>query len=331
MKDLFIEELVPIIDKADEIVILPHVDPDGDALGSALALALALKSQNKTVNVYLEENVSNTYSFLPGLELVLLYDWKSELRCKKPELIIVLDTGDLERLGKRIEIFNQSENTINIDHHMTNTRFARYNVVNAKMAAVGEGIQELITKLRVKINKDIATCLYVSISTDTGGFRFSNTTADTHKKVADLINSGVDVSNISQNIFESTSKNKLYLLGNVISNMELYQEDKIAVSVIDMTVMENLGISKDDDNGMANVLRGIKSVEVAAIIKEREHNEYKISLRSKNFVNVAEIAAMYGGGGHARASGFTVRATLKEIKEKLIHILREKVKHGRGN
>jgi len=217
-------EIISLITKANKIAILPHVSADGDALGSSLALALALNTLNKKPIIYFEEDIPSIYGFLPGREFVRIYDEKPD----KYELVIALDTGDLQRLGKRVEIFNDADMTVNIDHHPTNTYFAQLNLVNTNSAAVGEMIYRLLKKMEINLDRDMATCLYVAIATDTGGFRYGNTTTVTHQITADLINNGVDVSYISQTVFETVSLPKVKLMGKAIENLELFENGKLA-------------------------------------------------------------------------------------------------------
>ncbi|HOQ36444.1 MAG TPA: bifunctional oligoribonuclease/PAP phosphatase NrnA [Acetivibrio sp.] len=311
--------IIKLINEAERIAILPHVSADGDALGSSLALAIALRTMDKVVTVYLEEEIPSIYSFLPGRESAQVYGEKPD----KYELVLALDTGDLERLGRRIAIFEEADKTVNIDHHTTNTEFARLNLVKVSSSAVGEIIYQLIKMMGIALDKDMATCLYVAIATDTGGFRYSNTTPITHQISADLINNGVDVANISQLVFETTSLPKVKLMGKAIDNMELLENGKLAFIYITDEMLKSIGAVEEDCDGLVNIGRNIEGVEVSILIRQRGDDEYKINFRSKSYVDVSSIANRHSGGGHVRAAGCTVKGDINEIKNALIKEIRE--------
>ncbi|HOM01215.1 MAG TPA: bifunctional oligoribonuclease/PAP phosphatase NrnA [Acetivibrio sp.] len=312
-------EIISLIEKADKIAILPHVSADGDALGSSLALALALNILNKKPVIYFEEEMPSIYGFLPGKELSRIYEGKPD----KYELVIALDTGDLDRLGKRVEIFNNAGITVNIDHHPTNTEFAGVNFVDTNASAVGEIIYRLLTMMKIGLDKDMATCLYVAIATDTGGFRYSNTTPDTHKITADLINNGVDVSYISQTVFDTLSLQKVKLMGKAIENLELFENGKLAVIKITDDLLKSVGAKEEDCEGIVNIGRNIEGVEVAVVIRQRASGELKVNFRSKDYVDVSVIANRHSGGGHKRAAGCTVKGDINDVKEMLVKEISE--------
>jgi len=313
------KEIIKAIEKAERIAVLPHVFADGDALGSSIALALALRKMGKQVRVYIEEEIQHTFDFLPGKELIEVFDGQAE----GLDLVLILDTGDLARLGRRVEIFNKIENTINIDHHTTNTEFASINLVKSSAAAVGEIIYQLLKSMGMEIDQDISTCLYVAIATDTGGFRYSNTTALTHQITADLINSGVDVSKVSQLVFETVPYKKVKLMGLAIDAIEIFEDGKMAFITITDEMMKKTDASEEDCDGLVNIARNIEGVEVAILIRQRSDDEFKINFRSQNYVDVSAIARKYSGGGHMKAAGCTLKGNLEDIKQMLYRDMRE--------
>lgn len=322
---MILNKIISLIKEARKIVILPHINADGDATGSSMALALALKKLDKQVTVILEEEAAKVYSFLPDIVKAKVY--KGELQ--NFDVAIALDTGDLERLGERVEVFNSAPVTINIDHHHTNSEFAFYNYINRGSSATGEIIYQLIKMLGLNLDNDIATCLYVAISTDTGGFRYSNTTSLTHQITADLINNGVNVAELSQRLFDNTSIQKVKLIGIAIKNLELFENNKVSFITITDEDIKNAGAKDEDCDGIVNLGRNIDSVEVAAMIRQKTNGEIKVNLRSKALVDVASIADMYGGGGHKKAAGCTIEnkqiqevksLLLKDIKDALIQL-----------
>ena len=313
------KEIIKAIEGAERIAILPHVFADGDALGSSIALALALRKMEKQVKVYIEEEIPRTFDFLPGKEFIEVFKGQIE----DFDLILILDTGDLARLGKRVDIFNNKGYTINIDHHTTNTEFAAINHVDTNAAAVGEIIYQLIKSLGISIDQNIATCLYVAIATDTGGFRYSNTTALTHQITADLINNGVDVSKISQIVFETLPYKKVKLMGLAIDTIEISENGKLAFITVTDEMLKKTNASDEDCDGLVNIARNIEGVEVAVLVRQRSKDEFKVNFRSQNYVDVSAIARKYSGGGHMKAAGCTINGNMEEIKQMLKKDIKE--------
>ncbi len=314
-------KIIKLISEAGGVAIFPHVSADGDAIGSALALALALKNAGKQVIVYLEEEIPAAYSFLPGTELAGFAI--EDVRDMDMDVNVALDTGDVGRLGTRAEMFFKAPCTVNIDHHVTNTRFAHLNFVDETSAATGEIIFLLLKKLKLELDKNIAECLYTAISTDTGGFKYGNTTAGTHKIAAELLSTGIDIAGLSQRIFDNTTFSKLKLTKRAIEALELYEDSKLAVTVLSLEDIRAAGAKDEDCDGIVNLGRSIEGVEVSILVKEKNSEEVRINLRSKTYVDVSEIAASFGGGGHKRAAGCTVKGSLEEVKKKLIDAVKK--------
>ncbi|TYQ13044.1 UNVERIFIED_CONTAM: phosphoesterase RecJ-like protein [Acetivibrio alkalicellulosi] len=311
--------IICVINKAESIAVLPHISIDGDALGSSLAIAYAIKKLGKKVKVYTEENIPLSYSFLPGKDFVTVYDGNAD----KFDLVLALDTGDIDRLGKRVEIFNGGSTTVNIDHHATNTEFAEINFVKTGSSATGEIIYQLIKMMGLSLCKEMATCIYVAITTDTGGFRYSNTTSITHQIVADLINNGVDVAAISQLLFETISLSKVKLMGMAIDTLEMLESGRVAFITITDTMLINAGAKEEECDGIVNIGRNIRDVEVAVVVRQNDENQFKINLRSKKYVDVSIIANKLGGGGHKKAAGCIVKGDMDGVKEMIIREIRE--------
>ena len=339
-----LHDIISALKKSKSIIILPHISADGDALGSGLALALALKRQNrgngKDIKLYIEEAIPRMYSFLPDREIVEVYSDKHRTPVKNAdnnitdvyETVIAIDTGDMERLGKRAEIFNNAELKINIDHHATNTLFGNINYVNEEASATGEIIYQLIKMMGSDIDRDIALCLYVAITTDTGGFRYSNTTPLTHLITSDLIGYGINIADVSFRVFDSISEGKLKLMGMAINSLELYEQKKIAFITVTEKMIEEAGAVEEESEGLVNLGRNINTVEVAALFKLKPNDEIKISMRSNSYIDVSKIASRYNGGGHKKAAGCTIMGNLNDVRnlilKELIEALEEKANKG---
>jgi len=330
--DTDISGIAAMLEKYGEIVIFPHISIDGDGLGSSLAFGLALEKKNKSVRICLDEEIPCLFEFLPGRHLIELFDNSKGLADVKKNAhpspscaMIALDTGDTERLGKRADMFGKCPVTLNIDHHATNTKYALYNYVRPDASAAGEIVYDIIREMGVDVDEDMATCLYVAIATDTGGFRFSNTTPAAHRIAADLIGAGVDVALVSQQVFDSISYEKLKLLGMAANSLELLEDRKIAVMVITDGMMQCAGAKEEDSEGIINFARNIRGVEAAILLRELSGGEVRVNLRSNFHADVSEIARKYMGGGHKRAAGCTVKGSLEEIKHELVREIKKQL------
>lgn len=319
---MLLNKIILTIKEAKKIAILPHINMDGDALGSCLAMTLALKKLGKDVVVLFEEDIPHTYNFLPGKQLGKVYDDSLKGR-EKYDVVISIDSSDIERLGKRVEVFKSSPITINIDHHGTNTEFAFYNHVEAGAAAAGEIIYRVIKMMGVDMDIDIATCLYVAIVTDTGSFKYSNTKAISHIIVAELIDTGVDVADLSVRIFDNMKLEKLRLMGKAVENIEFFENGKIGLIFLDSQLLNLVGATDEDCDGIVSMLRNIEGVEVAVLARQKKDGLIKVSLRSKLYADVASVAGLFKGGGHTRAAGFSFQGNFGDIKEALLKDIRE--------
>jgi phosphoesterase RecJ-like protein len=269
----------------------------------------------------MEEEIVSIYKFLPGIEMAMFISEADEAM----DLNIALDTGDVNRLASRSDAFFRAPGTINIDHHITNTKFAMLNYVDANSASTGEIVFLLIKELGIKIDKDIAACLYTAIATDTGGFKYGNTTPQTHTITAELLATGIDVADISQRVFDNTTFAKLQLTKKAIELLELHGDNRVAVVSLTIKDFSETGAKEEDCDGIVNIGRSIEGVEVSILMKEKENGEIKVNFRSKTYVDVSEIASAFSGGGHKRAAGCTVTGNINDIKIKILDTVKQKL------
>ena len=307
--------------KSDSIAIVSHENPDGDCIGSMLALYLALKKKGKNVRMFLKNNVPKNLRFLPAAEKIEVVDRIDE----KFDVLVLLDTGELKRTGIE-NIENCYSKLINIDHHITSEGIGDLFYINSSSAATGEIIYQIVKLMGIDNDKEIATCLYTSIFTDTGGFKYSNTTSITHQIAGDLINTGIDFVYIVNKVFDEMSLSKFNLLRDVLQTLELLEGNKIAFLTVTREMLIKNGASRDETENLINFARNIEDVEVAAIFIEEE-DKIKVSLRSKYYIDCAQVAKEFGGGGHVRAAGFTSRNfSLDALKENLVKRLKSDVR-----
>ena len=315
-----IEALLELIAPRQTFLVTSHARPDGDALGSALGLMHLLDGMGKQVTVAFDDPIPAIYSWLPGVERI-----QRVLSCT-PDAAIVLECDRVERTGFKIQAFTTMEAglTINIDHHLSGRPFADFNWIDPGACAVGAMIYDLAVASGAKITPAMATCLYTAVLTDTGAFTYPSTTASTFALAEHLVESGADPSAIARKVYSSNRAAKIRALSVALANLQI--EHGIAWAWITVDQMEQAGAVVEDCEGIVNYLIGIEEVEVAVFFRELEADpahgsaagQFRLSLRSKGKVDVAEVAARFGGGGHRDASGCTVEGPLETAVSRLM-------------
>lgn len=310
MSDL--SEIASALARSKTILVSVHKSPDGDALGSQLALMHALERLGKSVAGQNLDPVPETYRFLPGSDSIRTVTAVEG----SYDVAVVLDS-DPPRTG----LFDNAcpaEICINIDHHVTNPLQWPLSWLDADASATGEMIYELIQKLRVQIDPAIALCLYTAIFTDTGSFRYSNTTAKSMRIAAEMIDKGADPWVVTENVYESFAYRRLKLLGGVLEGMERSEDGRIAWVVVTEDLFRRNGATAEDTDQFVNFVRSVKGVEVAVLFRQTGENQYKISLRSKGRIDLTRLAQALGGGGHRNAAGGNIQGSLIDVKNKVI-------------
>lgn len=316
--DKEIEQGIDLILKSKNIYIASHVQPDGDNLGSCLALGLALKKIKKNVFILKVDEIPSDFLFLPGIDMIEDFNNKDEV-----DLFIALDCGDEGRLGKNKNLINLANNIVNIDHHISNTNFGNVNIVDDKASATCELVYELINRMNIEIDKDIATSIYTGISTDTGSFMYDSTSSRTHEIAAELIKLDIDKNNININLYQNRSLNRTNLFINVLGTLDMYCDNQLAIVEVTNKMLEGTNTIMDDTEGIISFVRDIDTVEVALILKEKTPNQIKASIRSKRFVDVSEISLKFNGGGHKRAAGCTINEPIEIARDLLLNEIKK--------
>ncbi|MEW8955465.1 bifunctional oligoribonuclease/PAP phosphatase NrnA [Clostridium sp.] len=313
------KDVVELIDNSENIAITYHASPDGDALGSALALLRALKKSKKNAYIISKDVISKNFNFL-GYEEYIKGDVVEV--AKDTQCLITVDCGNVERLSGNFDFSNRSYKIINIDHHLSNDKFGDINYVDTNAAATAEIIFRLIKEMNVELDKDIAMCLYTSLLTDTGVFKHSGTSKNTHYIAGELIDTGIDFTNIHRALFENKPYEKIKLYGKAIESMKLLMDNKVCVINITEKMFKDLGIEGSvDTSDILHFGSEVDTAEVVVLLKEAEEG-IKISLRAKNYFDVREVAESFGGGGHTKASGCMIKGlTIKEAEEKILHAI----------
>jgi phosphoesterase RecJ-like protein len=303
--EISLDGAIELLNQADNLVITGHIHPDGDCLGSILALYEYLESAGKNVQILLNDNVPSLYAFLPGSQ---------DIRRPGPspvhaDLLVVLDTSDAERIAAVKSVVQAP--ILNVDHHVSNTRFADYWYIDKHAAATGEIILQLLRQVKAPLTADMAVNLYTAIATDCGFFRYANTTSDTLRYAADLIEAGAQPHIISEYL-ETKPLESIITLTKVLETLEVHLDGKIAAITVSPEITDT-----DNTEGLINYPRNIEGVEIAIMFKLTDANTTRVSFRSKN-ADVSRLALSFSGGGHIRAAGCTVYGTFSEAKNKVL-------------
>ncbi len=304
-------------DESESIAVLPHIFPDGDAIGSCAALCLALKQMGKHPELVVAEKVAGNISFmLDGLDVRNMAD-EPDAEDIGYDLVISLDTSSIEQLRDRRNIFDSAGRTISIDHHGTNVGFADVVYVDVCASATGEIIYDLLIEMGVEITPDMAGCLYTAIISDTGTFKHLNTTAKTFRTAAALRDCGFDFQRINNFVHKNVPMRKARLLQEALSKLEILGSGRIAVS---NAIGTDLAEDSGDFDGISDYILSLEGIEASAFARSLGGDEIKFSLRSKNDVDVSKIAESMGGGGHMRAAGFVTKIPYDEAVAKIIEM-----------
>jgi len=320
------EEMIKLLGKAPKVALFSHVSPDGDCIGSMLAIGLALEKMGKEVSFYNPNSVPSYLSFLPGSSRI-----RQELPNPQPEILLFVDCTDLGRVNLSRSEISEDSTVLNVDHHISNLFFGDINWVEPQASAVGEIALTLISKLGVEIDRNMATNLYTAIVTDSGCFQYSNTTAQTHRSAAALLDIGVDLPNIHHNIFDQKPLAQIKLLQCALNGLEIHAHGQLALMILNAEDFQKSGAEQELSEGLVNHARSIAGVEVAVLLKEVGPREIKGGLRSNLWLNVNEIATLFGGGGHQRAAGCTFRISMAEAKLSITTAIEEALRLGRDH
>lgn len=310
------KELLKLLKENKKVIILPHIIPDGDTLGSAGALQHALNNFGNETIILIEDDIPSDLKFL---ELNNLYDIRNlKNEFTDFDMIITIDSSDIDRLGVRAKLLQYTDNILNIDHHKTNSEYGKFNYIDITASSCGEIIYDIIMDLNINIDKKIASLLYIAITTDTGSFKYSNTTPKTLRIAANLLEYGIDKDDINIQLYQNKPLNKMKLLIDTLNTLEFYFNNKLSIMYISLEMLKENNIDFSDSDGIIEHGRNIENVEIAVLLKEVNKKEIKVGLRSKGNYDVSEIAAFFGGGGHKNAAGCTIKASIEEAKNILI-------------
>ncbi len=307
------EPLVEMLRRGQRFLLTSHANPDGDAIGSTVAAARLLRQLGKAGTVWLRDPVPRIYRAVPGSERIHVGE---EPPASFPGLFdaaIVMECPSTDRTG--LEEALAELPLANIDHHLGNELYGQVNWVDTAAPAVGEMVFRLARRMKLAIDRDAANALYLTLVTDTGGFRFSNTTAAAFDAAAELVREGAAPETISKWLYESQPESVLRLVGEVLRTLELHAEKRVATVWLTREMVERAGAEPGDSEGLIDYPRSIAGVEAVAMFRQLDDGGYKVSLRSRGEVNVERIARGLGGGGHRNAAGFSSTEEAEKLFE----------------
>lgn len=317
-------QVADAIRQAQTIVMACHVSPDGDALGSMLGLALGLRPLGKDLTLLAQDGVPDIYQFLPGKDAVQTSTARDGF-----DLALVLDSGDLARVGERIvPTIGRARRVIDIDHHAVAGAFGDVQLIDTQAASTSEIVYALLRFLNLPITSDVAACLFTGITTDTGSFRYQNVSPSTLRIAADLAEAGAPVADISEHVFENKTYTATKILGHALASLSRTDDGRIVWARITARDFSDLQATDEDTEGVIGPVRGVCGADVGLLFREMtpENNAtpaVRTSLRSREGVNVALIAQRFGGGGHRMAAGCTLHLPLAEAERVIVDAVRD--------
>ena len=309
-----LEQLKNLIDKADEIGVVSHVNPDGDNLGSSLGLARALRNYGKSVDVLGHDSVDDYLKFLPDLEYYK-NDYKDTY-----DLLLILDASEFDRIGDAQPVAHNSKKTAVIDHHLGGKITSDLNIIHPDAPATCQLVYEIVDRLDLPLDEKTASLLFTGIVTDTGRFMYYGTNRETFDIAGKLIDLGADKDFIYQALYQNKPIKTLKFETDLIANAEFMNNKVFAIASKEK--VDEFGVQMGDSEHVVNILRDLEGIEVSMLLKEYGNGEYKVSMRSKD-IDIAKVARENGGGGHVNASGFTIfDDSLESAANKALEILK---------
>ena len=311
-KDL--AEILGLLSSAQSIIIFPHIQMDGDTLGSAVALCQTLRNQGKSAEILIEDKIPNNIEFLNKDHCVYVAN------THRPDLCIAVDCSDLSRLGHRENIFANCKHTISIDHHITGLPFADFNYINPNSSSTGEMIYQLLKELKWDLDVNAGEAIYTAIVTDTGKFMYSNTRGSTHRIVWELFQKGIDHNRVAVEVYQKKRIEKVRLMNSIMSTMKIFANGRASMAHMSEAMLVESGAYPEETEGLVEELRSIDGVEIAVFLKE-ENGQVKVTMRSKSEGDVSKIAMQFNGGGHKKAAGCMIEGKLADVKTLVVEAI----------
>ncbi|HLB58872.1 MAG TPA: DHH family phosphoesterase [Bdellovibrionota bacterium] len=305
--------VIEALKKAKQVLILSHRGADGDAIGSTLAIGIGLEQIGKKVVMFNQDVVPLHLKFLPSSNRI-----SKSLDGVTCDAVLILDCADLDRAGETFLKFPKGPTIINIDHHGTNTRFGDSYFIEPNASSTGEVIFDILQLIGVKITKPIATNLFCALISDTGSFRYRNTSPKVLHTAAALVDAGASPEEIGKELFDTYPVERLKVLNRVLDSLSLHFNGKVAILVVTDKDLQETGATLDMTEGFVDLLRRIDTVEVAVLLKERNDGTVKMSTRARRNIDVGKFCQVFGGGGHKAAAGANISGSVQQVIQKVL-------------
>ena len=318
------KQIISQLKNSHRLLVATHINPDGDAIGSLIAMGLALEALGKQATLHCGSPIPAVYRFLPATDRITrTYDPSAGF-----DTAVILDCGNFKRVGQAFADIEKIETVINIDHHVTNTGFGNFQIVDTAACATAEILYRLVKELDIRITPGMATAIYTGIFTDTGSFRFSNTNRAAFAICEEMVSLGMDPYKVAQNVYGTYSLGRIKLLNLALDSIEVAAGGKVSIMTLTRDMLFKTGTHREDIDGLINYARRIEDVKLAVLLQEMENGNgtaqvaprFHVSLRSDGTLDVAEFAATFGGGGHKVAAGFNIDAPLEDIRGKIVRM-----------
>lgn len=320
MSLITLDEAFESLQRADSILITTHTAPDGDAIGSMLGLRHLLFELGKTdVTAACQDPVPVKYDWMPMTDVIIN---ESGMR-DRYDLVVIIDVAQRARIGTIGEQFHDDQEILVLDHHREDNPCGHKNFMDPTLSSAAEIVADLYRLAGVAMTKDAAECIYVGLSTDTGGFRYANTDARSHNHAEELVATGIDVSEISARVFNDITPAKLAMTRIVLDNLKIGDSGKYAYSFVTQEDLHDNNAKDDDTEGLVNYARDIVGVQVGMLFREISHEVTKVSMRSKAPFDSSSCLKAFGGGGHAGAAGATINAPVEETRDMIVGAVRK--------
>lgn len=310
------EDLLRKLRLGHRFLLTSHANPDGDAIGSEIGLARILRSLGKSATIWNRDPVPNVYRPLPGSDRIHAGTEPPAGFPDQFDSVVVLECPSLDRTGLEDEL--DGLELISVDHHLGNQLYGAINWVDTSAPAVGEMVYRIAHGLKVRLDRDTVTALYLTLVTDTGGFRFSNANPQAFEAAAALVREGARPEQVAEWLYESNPPAMMRLLGEMLRSLELHADGRIASAEVTLAMMERAGATAGDTEGLTDYPRSIAGVVASVLLREREPGRFKASLRSRGDVDVERVARLYGGGGHKNAAGCEIEGSLTDLRRELV-------------
>ena len=313
------QTIVKCLEEKDHFLITTHIRPDGDSIASALVVASILDTYQKKYTIVLDDYIPKKLRFMKGVDKIREYHPGQQYPHR--QVIVILDSSDADRVGRVKQLFPGNEAMINIDHHPGNKSFGSLNLVDAGKSSTVELVHHLVDFAGVPWSPALATMVYTGILSDTGRFLFANTSADALFICAEMVRQGADPSFISEMLYNRNTPETMQAYAQALSSLQFHFDRQVTCMHLDNQYLCRSGYV--DTEGFVDTIAGIEGVKASFFMMEKEHHEFRVSLRSKGEVDVNLAAKAFGGGGHVRASGCNVSGALDEVRQKVLDVLKQ--------